>query len=142
MCDQWADECEQKLESGWGVLSPELMSAGLALFRSLPASAGRNVLLWTDLHAGNVLAAQREPWLAIDPKPFVGDPTYDALQHLLNCEERLVHDPRGLVSRMAELCGLDRRRLETWLFARGVVESPGWPAMAEVALLMSPNHLG
>jgi len=42
------------------------------------------VLLATDLHAGNVLRAQREPWLVIDPKPFLGDPAYDATQHLFN----------------------------------------------------------
>jgi streptomycin 6-kinase len=26
----------------------------------------------------HVLRAQREPWLVIDPKPFIGDPAYDA----------------------------------------------------------------
>jgi len=39
------------------------------------------MLLATDLHAGNVLPAAREPWLVIDPKPFTGDPAYDATQH-------------------------------------------------------------
>ena len=48
------------------------------------------MLLCTDLHAGNVLAAEREPWLVIDPKPDVGDPTYDVLQHLHNCYVRLI----------------------------------------------------
>jgi streptomycin 6-kinase len=43
------------------------------------------VLLCTDLHAENVLAAEREPWLAIDPKPCIGDPAFDAIQHMLNC---------------------------------------------------------
>ena len=42
------------------------------------------MLLHTDLHAGNVLAAKREPWLAIDPKPYVGDPVYDVTQHIFN----------------------------------------------------------
>ena len=42
------------------------------------------MLLHTDLHAGNVLAAEREPWLAIDPKPYVGDPAYDVTQHIFN----------------------------------------------------------
>lgn len=37
-----------------------------------------STLLCTDLHAGNVLAAGRESWLATDPKPYLGDPTYDA----------------------------------------------------------------
>ena len=46
----------------------------MELFTSLPGTADRRVLLCTDLHAGNVLAAQRRPWLVIDPKPYVGDP--------------------------------------------------------------------
>jgi streptomycin 6-kinase len=40
--------------------------------------------LHADLHADNVLAAQREPWLAIDPKLYVGDPAYDVTQHIFN----------------------------------------------------------
>ena len=111
---------------------------GIALFRSLPATANRAVLLCTDLHAGNVLAAQREPWLVIDPKPYVGDPTYDPLQHLLNCNERLYADPRDLVRRMADLLGLDRERLLLWLFARCVQESSNWPGLAEVARRIAP----
>jgi streptomycin 6-kinase len=94
--------------------------------------------LCTDLHAGNVLAAEREPWLAIDPKPYVGDPTYDALQHLLNCEERLRADPRELARRMAGLLDLDAERLLLWLFARCVQESASWPPLLEVARGIAP----
>jgi streptomycin 6-kinase len=80
-----------------------------------------------------VLAAAREPWLVIDPKPHVGDPAYDPLQHMLNCEDRLRSDPRGLVGRMAGLLDLDPDRVLRWLFARCVQESAGCPALAEVA---------
>ena len=83
---------------GHPALDPGLIRAGIELFRSLPASAERHVLLCTDLHSGNVLAAEREPWLVIDPKPYVGDPTYDVLQHLMNCLDRLRADPDTLVS--------------------------------------------
>jgi streptomycin 6-kinase len=85
------------------------------------------------LHAGNVLAAQREPWLMVDPKPYVGDPSYDVLQHLLNCEERLYDDPHALLARLAGLLGLDHERLRSWLFARCVQESPDSPELADVA---------
>jgi streptomycin 6-kinase len=85
------------------------------------------VLLVTDLHAGNVLAASREPWLVIDPKPYVGDPAYDVLQHLLNDPARLTADPRGFVARVAGLAGLDADRVEAWLLARCVVEAAWWP---------------
>ena len=91
------------------------------------------MLLCTDLHAGNLLASQREPWLVIDPKPYVGDPTYDVLQHMLNCEERLLADPEGLVHALADLLDLDRERLLLWLFARCVQESPDSPQLAAVA---------
>ena len=94
MCELWAQEFVHKnakaLPAG---LDPGLARKGLALFRALPACGAREVLLCTDLHAGNVLAAEREPWLLIDPKPYVGDPTYDALQHMLNCDRRLYGDP-------------------------------------------------
>lgn len=97
------------------------------------------MLLATDLHAGNVLAAHREPWLAIDPKPYLGDPTFDALQHVLNCEQRLQSDPFGLVRRMARLLELDEDRLLLWLFARCVQESPNWPELADVARRIAPG---
>lgn len=54
-----------------------LVNEGLRLMKELARPASTDVLLATDLHAGNVLRAQREPWLAIDPKPFVGDRSYD-----------------------------------------------------------------
>ncbi len=133
MCDQWADEFEAHLAANPGLVDPGLARASIALFRALPASADRQVRLATDLPAGNVLAAEREPWLAIDPKPYLGDPTYDPLQHLLNCEQRLYADPVGLVGRMADLLGLDRERLRRWLFARCVQESAGQPPLAHVA---------
>jgi streptomycin 6-kinase len=139
MCEEWADEFEQKVAAGRGSLDPGLAREGITLFRALPATAERNVLLCTDLHAENVLAAQREPWLVIDPKPYVGDPTYDPLQHLLNCPQRLREDPRGLVRRMAELLGLDRERLLLWLFARCVQESADWPSLGEVARRVAPR---
>jgi streptomycin 6-kinase len=133
MCDQWAEEFEQRLAAEPGLLDAGLAREGIALFRTLPGTAERQVLLTTDAHAGNVLAAQREPWLLIDPKPYVGDPTFDALQHLLNCTERLQADPAGLVGRMADLLDLDATRLRRWLFARCVQEAPGCPPLADVA---------
>jgi streptomycin 6-kinase len=138
MCELWAEEFEIKVAAGGCHLDPGLARAGIALFRQLPSSAERNVMLCTDLHAGNLLAAEREPWLVIDPKPYVGDPTYDALQHMLNCDRRLQADPDGLIRRMAGLLGLDVDRLRLWLFARCVQESPEWSELAEIAQQIAP----
>src|SRR5437868_8974959 len=125
MCEEWAAQFDAKLAAGQVVLDPGIAAVGIGLFRSLPAEAGQHVLLCTDLHAGNVLAAEREPWLMIDPKPYVGDPAYDVVQHMLNCAERLAADPVSFVRRMAGLLGIDHRRLLLWLFARCIQESPG-----------------
>ena len=99
-----------------------LVREGIRVFDELIQSTTTHVLLATDLHAGNVLRAQREPWLAIDPKPFVGDPAYDATQHLLNCRARLRHDPRGTIERFAGLLDVDDERVRLWTFARVAAE--------------------
>lgn len=115
MITLWSDEtlaaAAQWRDSG-------LVREGLRLLRDLPHSAAEQMLLATDLHAGNVLRARRESWLAIDPKPFVGDPAYDATQHLLNGQTRLRSDPAGTIERFADLLGVDRERVRLWTFAR------------------------
>jgi streptomycin 6-kinase len=99
-----------------------LVREGLRLLQELPSTAPAAVLPATDLHAGNVLRSKREPWLVIDPKPFVGDPAYDATQHLLNCDERLRTNPNETIRRFADLLGLDCERIRLWLFARAAAE--------------------
>ena len=139
MCNQWADEFEEGLTHTTNQLDPGLTRTGIGLFRSLAEPADSDVLLCTDLHAGNILAAEREPWLMIDPKPYVGDPTYDALQHLLNCRERLTTDPVGLARRLADLLQLDPDRLVLWLFARCVQESMNSAELGQLARHLAPD---
>ena len=139
MCRRWTEEYAARPDHERSLVDPGLAREGIALFGSLCRPAPDDVLLCTDLHAGNVLAATREPWLGIDPKPHVGDRTYDVLQHLLNCRSRLARDPLGLVGRMADLAGLEADRLRLWLFARCVQQSPGWPFLAPVARRLAPG---
>jgi streptomycin 6-kinase len=141
MCQAWADEFEAQYATAdaSGRIDPGLAREGMVLFRELPATAESQVLLCTDLHGENVLATRREPWLVIDPKPYVGDPAYDVLQHMLNCEGRLVADPAALAARMASLTGVDAARVRQWLFARAVQESIGSPAMRQVARQLAPT---
>jgi streptomycin 6-kinase len=100
-----------------------LVQAGLELLDELsrPAAVEAFVLA-TDLHAGNVLRSEREPWLVIDPKPFVGDPCYDATQHLFNCRNRLLADSHGTIRRFADLLGVSCERVKLWMFARAAAE--------------------
>lgn len=99
-----------------------LVREGLHLFHELPRTATAETLLATDLHAANVLRSEREPWLVIDPKPFVGDPAYDATQHLFNCHERLRADRDRTIGRIADLLEVDHERVRLWTFARAAAE--------------------
>ncbi|MGD0295527.1 MAG: aminoglycoside phosphotransferase family protein [Bryobacteraceae bacterium] len=115
----WSDETLADIEQ-WP--DPGLVREGLRLFKELARTAPAEMLLATDLHAGNVLRSERETWLVIDPKPFVGDPAYDATQHLFNCEARLRTDPDGTIRRIADLLGVDHERVRLWTFARAAAE--------------------
>jgi streptomycin 6-kinase len=119
MTGYWSDETRADA-ARWP--DAGLVREGLRLFEELPAGASAGVLLMTDLHAGNVLRARREPWLVIDPKPFVGDPAFDATQHLLNCRARLRADPHGTIRRFADLLGVDPGRVRLWTLARLAAE--------------------
>jgi len=114
MLEEWSRE----VIVGESPIDPALQRQGLQLYVELPKTARESVLLATDLHAGNVLKSSRRPWLMIDPKPFVGDPAYDLVQHLLNCEGRMRSDPHGTIRRVADLAEQDEERVALWVFAR------------------------
>ncbi len=99
-----------------------LVNEGLRTLNELTMSTIGKSLLATDLHAGNVLRAEREPWLVIDPKPFVGDRPFDATQHLLNCRSRLRTDAKDTIRRFADMLEVDSDRVRLWLFARLAAE--------------------
>jgi streptomycin 6-kinase len=101
---------------------PSMVRAGLRVFEDLSEPSSGDVLLATDLHAGNVLRAQRETWLVIDPKPFVGDRAYDATQHLFNCKARMSQAPHATIRRFAKLLDVDEERVRLWMFARLAAE--------------------
>ena len=58
----------------------------------------------------------------IDPKPFVGDRTYDLVQHLFNCEARFHEAPLSLLERVADLAEVDAYRLRLWAFGRAAAD--------------------
>ncbi|MEH1027322.1 aminoglycoside phosphotransferase family protein [Micromonospora profundi] len=92
-----------------------LLDAALDLLAGLASSQGEQVLVNQDLHAGNVLAADREPWLVIDPKPLTGEREFSIVP-LVRGQE-LGHSPtavRHRLDRLSEELGLDRERVRGW----------------------------
>ena len=79
------------------------------------------MLLHQDLHGDNVLAAQREPWLAIDPKPLVGEREFGIAPVVRSRE--LGHSRRDVLNRFDRLTaelGLDRERARGWTIAQTI----------------------
>jgi streptomycin 6-kinase len=87
-----------------------------------PASTGS--LLHTDLHYGNVLAADRQPWLAISPRPLNGDPHFELAPMLWHRWDELSGRVRaGVRARFAALvdaAGFDEDRARAWVVVRAV----------------------
>ena len=117
---------------GTGPMPTALVERAEALFARLLASQAEPVLLHGDLHHFNVLAAQRQPWLAIDPKGVVGEPAYDTAALLHNPAELLdvPHPSKALerrIDQLAEQLGLDRARVREWGISQAVLAAYwGW----------------
>ncbi|MFD8747008.1 aminoglycoside phosphotransferase family protein [Streptomyces sp. NPDC059616] len=91
---------------------------------------GDRLLHW-DLHYDNVLAGEREPWLAIDPEPLAGDPGFDLMPAMHNRWDEIVATgdvPRAVLrrfDRLSEVLGLDRQRAIGWTLGR-VLQNALW----------------
>jgi streptomycin 6-kinase len=127
--ESWADWLTRKgAEAGY---DEEIMEHAMEIARGLAASQPATVLLHGDFHPGNVLAAAREPWLAIDPQPVVGEPAYDLAQWLGNrCgAAHKVADPvaalQWQVEQMSAFLDLDPERVTGWAFAKAVGQDFG-----------------
>ena len=113
----WAESLPRQ---DWSV-APELLDAALGALRDLPGTQGEQVLLHQDLHGGNVLAAEREPWLTIDPKPLAGEREFGVAPIVRSFE--LGHSKRDVLYRFDRLTaelGLDRDRARGWTIAQTV----------------------
>ena len=130
----WADSLEETWERFARPFERRLLDAALEALHELPRTQRRHVLLHQDLHGDNVLSAQREPWLAIDPKPLVGEPEF-AVAPIVRSRE-LGHSRRDVLERFDRLSSelsLDRDRARGWTIAQTIAWGFGHPGHAEVA---------
>ena len=115
---------------------PGLFAAAEVTYARLCESAAPPVLLHGDLHHWNILAAARQPWLAIDPKGLAGEPAFEAGALLRNRIGPLPAARQRAEARatiLATELGLDRRRVLDWAFAQAVL-SVTWSLEDEGAL--------
>ncbi len=113
------------LESTWhGLGRPferRILDAAIDALTELPSTQGPQFLLHQDLHAGNVLRSEREPWLVIDPKPLTGEREF-GIAALVRGDE-LGHGPREVRRRFDRLTAelaLDRERARGWAIGQSI----------------------
>lgn len=133
---EWCEEMPREAPTAGH--DPELVEQAVRLARELSATQPRQVIVHGDFHPGNVLAAERESWLAIDCKPLVGDPAYDLAQWFGNRVEAAVAAPdpvaaiRRQIDQFSRLLDLDPARIAGWAF----VKSIGWEWGPDAARLL------
>jgi streptomycin 6-kinase len=128
--DAWADELRKDAAELDHALPPSAVDAALAVVDEL----GRDqpeILIHGDFHPRNILRAEREPWLAVDPKGYVGDPAYDATTllriraaHLLGTSD-LIKVLQHELELFAAAAELDPERIRRWA-QLNMVQSAFW----------------
>ncbi|MER8041889.1 aminoglycoside phosphotransferase family protein [Streptomyces sp. NPDC094032] len=115
-----------------------LLADCAAAVREVLPEPGDRLLHW-DLHYDNILAAEREPWLAIDPKPLAGDPGFDLLPALTDLWDP---DPAETLWRfdlLTDRLALDRARARAWTLAR-VLQNALWD-MEDGEATLNPDQV-
>jgi streptomycin 6-kinase len=119
----WADQLLRDRESLGRPFERSLVEAMTSTVTELSGSQRAAVLCHQDFQGSNVLRAQREPWLAIDPKPIAGEPEFDVASLL---RDRRWDIRESVVRRRLELLAselaLDRERMRGW----GIVHALYW----------------
>lgn len=128
--DVWAEELRKDATELDHALPPYVVDAALAVVDEL----GRDqpeILIHGDFHPRNILRADREPWLAVDPKGYVGDPAYDATTflrtraaHQLGADDLMSVLNREL-EEFAESAELEPERIRRWA-QLNMVQSAFW----------------
>jgi streptomycin 6-kinase len=120
----WAEKMPARWKARGRPFERELLDAAVAAYRELGVDQQEAVLCHQDFHSGNILRATRERWLAIDPKPLVGERAFDTAWLLRERRASVGADahPRDRLRRRLDLLsselGLDRERMRGWGIAR------------------------
>lgn len=117
----WAERLPGQWEQAGRPFERTLLDAALDAMRMLAASQGEQVLLHQDLHGENILRAQREPWLVIDPKPLQGEREFGAAPLIRLFEYGYGrNDVAYRLDRLTAELGLTRERARLWALAQTV----------------------
>jgi streptomycin 6-kinase len=71
-----------------------------------------------DTHLSNIVSAEREPWLVIDPKPYLAERAFDGGYFLFKQQLHGPHSGTELLRAVAEGLGADTERVRAWALLR------------------------
>lgn len=138
---------ERYLYSGDSQIPQSLVKEAESIYGEFVKSQKKPILLHGDLHHDNVLYDERRGWLAIDPKGYIGEPTYEVGALLRNpvAHPDLYQNPERMRRRVSIICerlGFERERVIAWAFSQVVLagiwsvedqQSPQWAVETALA---------
>jgi streptomycin 6-kinase len=121
---EWATDLHADWNAAGRRCERKLIDAAAEFLDHLPTTQGEQVLVHQDLHGDNILAAEREPWLVIDPKPLAAEREFSLAPIIRSFE--FGHSKVQVVYRLDRLSAelrLDRSRVRQWAIAQTVAWS-------------------
>ncbi|HEX7317035.1 MAG TPA: aminoglycoside phosphotransferase family protein [Pyrinomonadaceae bacterium] len=121
------EKCRALFGGGTGPFPRRLFEEAESLYAELLDTSAPRTLLHGDLHHGNILAAGREPWLAIDPQGVVAEPAYEVGALLRNPLPQLLRWPDPVrvterrIAQLSDELGFERARVRGWGLAQAVL---------------------
>jgi len=120
----WASTLVTDWEAAGKPCERKLIDAASEFIAQLANSQGEQFLVHQDLHGENLLSAEREPWLVIDPKPLAAEREFSLAPIVRSFEFGHSRDQVvGRLNRLASELALDRDRACRWAFAQTVAWS-------------------
>lgn len=98
----------------------EPFGRSLSIAKELLAAQTEIVPLHGDVHHDNIIDFGMRGWLAIDPKPLIGDRAFDYANLFCNPDLESATDPKLFKARLERVCaqsGIERQRMLRWLVA-------------------------
>ncbi|MEU8546942.1 aminoglycoside phosphotransferase family protein [Streptomyces roseoverticillatus] len=120
-----AGALREQSEEPWAADARSVVDDALELRDALTADSDEAPsLLHGDYEQGKVLAGDRAPWLAVGPRPLVGERAYDLAWLALDRVDTLMASPgaaaiaRRRVAKLADALDVDSNRLRGWALFR------------------------
>jgi streptomycin 6-kinase len=121
---EWATTLHSDWEASGKLCERSLIDAAAEFIGQLAGSQREIVLVHQDLHGANIIAAERQPWLAIDPKPLLAEREFSLAPVIRSFE--FGHTRAAVIERLDRLSAglrLDRERVRGWTIAQTVAWS-------------------